>query len=101
MTIESVTIPLAVLNNTQYQSLPPRTRDFMISLYVLFEDCLTFTINFDKPEDYRKAKTSCITAMVADLVDIGLIDIVARRPRPQRGPSERVYAFRYVIPGMA
>jgi hypothetical protein len=97
MTINTVSIPLAVLENEQYMALPPRARDFMIKLYMMFDDCRTFTIDFDSPEQYGKAPGAQIAWMTAKLVDVGVIDIVARRPRCQRGPSQRVYAFRYSV----
>lgn len=96
--MELLTMPVSVLDSQEYNALKLAEKHFLIDLYVLFSDCASFTIDMERPQDYRQK--ACIenymARRVAGLVASGLLNVTLR-PAARKGPMQRVYSFKYRI----
>lgn len=90
--IKTIPLPADLLNAPAYQSLTPSDKIFVIELYAMFHDTERFTIEMDKPANYRQPGT-ILNRKVARLLDIGLLKIVGSTGRADH--ARRVFTFAY------
>ncbi len=87
-------IPFDVLDSESYQSLTPGDKYFLIELYALYFDCERFTINADRPQDYRQPPKANLCRKIGRLVDCGLLRAVDLA-KNGNNHYQRVFAFTY------
>ncbi|MBV8667047.1 MAG: hypothetical protein JO269_11245 [Burkholderiaceae bacterium] len=89
-----VAIPLLVLNAPEYAELQWGDKQLLIDLYVLFSDCASFTVDLDKPRDYRQPPCAAMNVRLVRLLKSGLLQVVGKLQK-KRGRVQRVFAFRH------
>jgi|SRR6185437_1092537 len=97
--MECVTLPVPMLDCDEYRGLASREKQFLIDLYICFGDCETFTIDAERPQEYRQRHCDAATIYrkLRALISAGLVSI-SYQPNGKQGRPTTVYSFKYQVP---
>jgi hypothetical protein len=98
MNTDFVAIPLQVLNAPEYAQLQWGDKQLLIDLYVLFSDCESFTVDLDKPLNYRQPPCAAMNVRLVRLLRSGLL-LVSGKMQKKRGRVQRVFGFKHAASG--
>lgn len=91
--IEVIPLPADLLSAPAYRALTDADKTFIIELYALFHDAERFTIDMERPLDYRQLPGAKLSIKVSRLLRAGLILIVGKAGLPSH--ERRVFALTY------
>lgn len=94
--MDVIPIPAEALNSKEYESLTLADKYFLIELYRMFHDCARFTIDADKPEDYRQPPKVNLCRKINKLISSGLIRSVDLH-KNGNFHYQRVFVFKYQV----
>ena len=94
--MEFVTLPVPMLDCAEYHGLKALEKQFLIDLYILFGDAECFTVDVERPQDYRQRQCEDYTMArrLRALVSAGLLSMTLT-PRARGGHPEKIYTFTY------
>lgn len=92
-----IALPDALFSDPEYKSLKNGHRLFLFDLYVMFNDCLNFTINLSNPEEYGQPYMPTLCRRIQALNESGLLQIVDRKSTGS-GHYVRVFSFKHLAP---
>jgi len=93
MNIEYVQIPAPLFESPEYHKLSNGCQKLLMSLYSIFYDTETFTIELHEPRKYYESPKSELNRKVAVLVKTGFLVIDSYRKTPRSG-RRRVFKFK-------
>jgi hypothetical protein len=96
-TVDFVAIPAGVFESQEYKALSYGNREFLLRLYHLFGDCITFALDYKTPEEYGERHGAAMHGKLQSLLKCGLVEIESKPAGESRGPRPRVLRFRYSI----
>lgn len=94
MNIEYVQIPLALFESDEYKGLSNSCQRFLITLYAMFHDTETFTIELHEPEKYSEPKGCELNRKVLTLVKLGFLVIDSYYKKDRRTGRKRIFKFK-------
>lgn len=101
--MDTIQIPVALIDSAEYQSLSWGCREFLIGVYAAHADCSRFTLDWDRPEQYRQSPGVWLQRKIAQLVKAGLIEhdgfkeIRGRNATGGYRVNKRVFRFKYPV----
>jgi hypothetical protein len=92
--MDCIAIPIAALDSQGYQDLTLADKYFLIELYRLFFDTERFTIDAERPQDYRQPRGTRLVRKTNVLLDAGLIKAVDLHKNGSNH-YQRIFVFTY------
>lgn len=86
-------LPLAAFDSPEFKDLPWGAQRFLLDLYIVFYDVERFTIDANRPEDYRQSPGVAVCRRIAELLKSGLL--ICDEQRNKGGHRQRIFRFRY------
>jgi len=95
--MDSVVIPLELFDDPAFNKLQPGDMKFLLCLYADYHDTERFTIDLQRPEDYRQSSGVWLVHRIKRLTKSGLLQIVGKHMKvhPKGKVWVRVFALKY------
>ena len=87
-------LPLAAFDSPEFKVLPWGAQRFLLDLYIVFHDVERFTIDWNRPEDYRQSPGVALCRRINELLASGLLICEATRKKGMCH-KERIFRFKY------
>lgn len=94
--MDIIAIPAEVMNSKEYEQLTLADKYFLIELYRIFGDCERFTIDAEKPLEYRQPPKVNLCKKIGKLLASGLLKAIDLQ-KNGNNHYQRVYAFKYQV----
>lgn len=95
--MNNVCIPAEVFETAAYKALLFSDKLLLLTLYALFWDCQTFTVDLKTPRMYGVKDVGLLNQRVLTLLRVGLLKVVGYRcmSKSELGRPTRILEFTY------
>lgn len=94
--MESIALPVALIDSPEFNALQWGDQKFIFALYAVFNDTQRFTIDINTPEQYRQSRGVYLVNRIHRLVKSGLLIITGKQKASKYG-HVRVFEFKYTV----